>query len=33
MEDFLLHNRAAIVHLHVDEVRIDAVDCRAEDFK
>jgi hypothetical protein len=33
MEDFLLHDRAAIVHLDLDEVGVDAVDCRAESFK
>jgi hypothetical protein len=33
VEHVLLHNHAAVVHLHVDEVGVDAVDSRAEGFE
>ena len=29
----LLRDHAAIVNLHIDEVGVDSVDCRAENFK
>jgi RNA:NAD 2'-phosphotransferase (TPT1/KptA family) len=33
MEDVLLRHNAAIVHLDIDEVGVDSVDSRAENFK
>jgi hypothetical protein len=33
MEDFLLDHNATVVHLDIDEVGVDSVDCGAENFK
>ena len=33
VEDFLLGNYTAVIHLNLNEVGVDTVDCRTENFK